>query len=599
VLARKTKVMILALAVVLLPSGLAFGYVVKINGTDTDFQYKRTITIQSGQVISGPHSNFPMLFDSNTNSGLKTDLSSGAGKVRNANGDDVVFAPDDGQEIYKHEIEKYEPSTGEYIAWVRIPSISDGTTFYIYYGSDDTITYPPNFTTDVWDLKYVAVWHLHDDFDDSTSNANNATNFESSDVGGQIADAQDFDGDNDYVNGGSKTSIDNIFNGGGTISAWIYPEGWGGGTGGWCYGRILDKASTTLGYYGWTFFVNNYNDWDRMSFVRDFTLARGFWYTDDYTISLDEWQHVAVAYNDGSTSNVPSMYINGAFQTIFVDTTPNGTREDDQAQDAYIGNFLGGDLRTFDGVIDEVRISTSILPSGWIATEHNNQKTTSWNFYSVSGESTLVELSYFRAKPLNSAVLLAWATQTELDNEGFNILRGEEQDGEYLRISPYLIPARGLAGFGAEYSYTDYDVENGVTYYYLLEDIDFYGKSTLHGPVSATPNDIILIWPIDWETFSSGSSLFSWISSGDFFFKVDVSAGPSFSDSETLSLPDEGWTSGLSLWLRPEEWEMIIRKSRSSGGQLFWRIRAKSQDGRVLGSDWKRFIIEKARLPDR
>jgi metal-sulfur cluster biosynthetic enzyme len=215
------------------------------------------------------------------------------------------------------------------------------------------------------------------------------------------------------------------------------------------------------------------------------------------------------------------------------------------------------------------------------------------------GDPTLVELSYFNARPFYSAVLLEWATETELDNEGFNILRSHEEEGECVKINPYLIPARGQAGLGAEYSYTDYDVENGVTYYYLLEDVDFYGKSTLHGPVSATPNDIILIWPIDWEPLDSGASLFSWASSGNFSFKVDVSKNPSFSDSETLSFPEEGWTSSISLWLRPEELEMILSKARESGGHLFWRIRAKSQDDRVFCSYWKRIIVENNRLPEK
>jgi hypothetical protein len=207
-------------------------------------------------------------------------------------------------------------------------------------------------------------------------------------------------------------------------------------------------------------------------------------------------------------------------------------------------------------------------------------------------DPTLIELSSFTAKPLNSAVLLEWTTETELDNEGFNLLRSEEEDGEYVKINRYFIPARGEAGFGAEYSYTDYDVENGVTYYYLLEDVDFYGKSTLHGPVSATPNDIILIWPPDWEPLDSDYSIFSWTSSGNFSYKVDVSTNPSFPDSTTLSFPNEGWTSNISFWLRPEEWEMILWKAQQSGGQLFWRLRAKSQDGQVVCSNWKKFVID-------
>jgi hypothetical protein len=221
-----------------------------------------------------------------------------------------------------------------------------------------------------------------------------------------------------------------------------------------------------------------------------------------------------------------------------------------------------------------------------------------WDIGADESGATVVDLISFTATGQSASVLVEWATATELDNEGFNILRREREDGEYVKINPYLIPAKGAAGFGADYSYTDYDVENGVTYYYLLEDVDFYGKSTFHGPVFATPNDIILIWPIYWEVLPSGSSLFSWTSSGDFSFKVDVSSNPSFSDSETISFPEEGWTSSISIWLRPEEWEMILKRAHASGEHLFWRVKAKSQDGQVVCSDWKRFIVEKNRLPE-
>jgi hypothetical protein len=210
----------------------------------------------------------------------------------------------------------------------------------------------------------------------------------------------------------------------------------------------------------------------------------------------------------------------------------------------------------------------------------------------IEYEPTLIELSSFTATPLNSAVLLEWATETELDNEGFNLLRSEEEGGEYVKINRNFIPSKGEAGFGAKYSHTDYDVENGVTYYYLLEDIDFYGKSTLHGPVSATPNDIVLIWPIEWEPVPSGSSLFMWASSGNFSFKVEVSPSASFPASETITFPEEGWTSDFSYWLRPEEWEVILRKAQASGGHLFWRVRAKGKNDEVVFSDWGKFFIE-------
>jgi hypothetical protein len=37
---------------------------------------------------------------------------------------------------------------------------------------------------------------------------------------------------------------------------------------------------------------------------------------------------------------------------------------------------------------------------------------------------------------------------------------------------------------------------------------------------------------------------------------------------------------------------MVLRKAQQSGGQLFWRVKAKSQDGREIISEWRRFVIE-------
>jgi len=257
----------------------------------------------------------------------------------------------------------------------------------------------------------------------------------------------------------------------------------------------------------------------------------------------------------------------------------------------------GDSWSMYEGSIDEVRISGIARPNGWIKTEHNNQNQIApGSFYSISGP-TLVELSYFRAKGLNSAVLLEWATETELDNAGFNVWRSEEKDGEYVRINPYFIPAEGEAGFGAEYSHADYDVKNGVTYYYLLEDVDFCGKSTLHGPVSATPNEFILIWPPDREVPPSDVSLFSWASTGSLSFKVEISTNPSFPASETISFPEEGWTSDNPMWLTPREREIVLRKARQSGGQLFWRVRAKSPDGSVARSEWRKLVLKERMSP--
>jgi hypothetical protein len=110
---------------------------------------------------------------------------------------------------------------------------------------------------------------------------------------------------------------------------------------------------------------------------------------------------------------------------------------------------------------------------------------TSWTLDYCS--PTAIKLSAFTAIPSNGKVTLVWETETELDNAGFNIYRSESENGSYAKLNSALIPAKGSAAHGATYEFADRDVQNRKTYYYKLEDIDLYGKSTMHGPVSAMP----------------------------------------------------------------------------------------------------------------
>ena len=48
---------------------------------------------------------------------------------------DIIFTASDGTTKLAHEIERYDSSTGEVIAWVKIPTLSASATtdIYIYY----------------------------------------------------------------------------------------------------------------------------------------------------------------------------------------------------------------------------------------------------------------------------------------------------------------------------------------------------------------------------------------------------------------------------------------------------------------------------------
>ncbi len=100
---------------------------------------------------------------------------------------------------------------------------------------------------------------------------------------------------------------------------------------------------------------------------------------------------------------------------------------------------------------------------------------------------TVIELSNFSAIPGDGEVTLMWRTESEIDTAGFNIYRGVIGSSEMTKLNDTLIPAKGTATSGAEYTYVDDDVRNGIIYIYKLEDVDTAGTVTEHKPVRATP----------------------------------------------------------------------------------------------------------------
>jgi hypothetical protein len=108
--------------------------------------------------------------------------------------------------------------------------------------------------------------------------------------------------------------------------------------------------------------------------------------------------------------------------------------------------------------------------------------------------TTLITLASFEATAGNNKIILEWTTESEIDNAGFNIYRAESEAGPYVKINASLIPAQGSSAGGAAYKFVDKGVSNRQIYYYKLEDIDFNGTSTMHGPKSATPRWFYAIW---------------------------------------------------------------------------------------------------------
>ena len=104
------------------------------------YSYSRKITIVSSEVPNTDQSNFPMLF-SDTRP-LFMSVANG-GHVANANGYDIIFTADAaGTQKLNHEIESYNGTTGQFIAWVQVPTVShtSNTVIYLFYGNSSIVT---------------------------------------------------------------------------------------------------------------------------------------------------------------------------------------------------------------------------------------------------------------------------------------------------------------------------------------------------------------------------------------------------------------------------------------------------------------------------
>ena len=199
---------------------------------------------------------------------------------------------------------------------------------------------------------------------DSTANANHGTLSGPTRAIGKVGQALSFDGVDDYINAGSDSSLDNLTTI--TISAWIYPTGWGEAT----WGRILVKGNAAGGFF---FLSNDATEGvETLNFFQNFSTTDGYWRTPTSSMVLNKWQHVAVTYDRSSTSNDPILYIDGVSKSVteISGYTPAGSDLDDSAEDLYIGN-TPDNSRTFAGKIDEVRVYNRILTPEEISIIYN------------------------------------------------------------------------------------------------------------------------------------------------------------------------------------------------------------------------------------
>ena len=354
---------------------------------DTDFSYRKQITITHANTSGNTLTNYPAFINVTKESAMQSDF------------DDIRFIDSSGN-LMAFELENYTDFFGLY--WVNITSLPNtGQTIWLYYGNN-TVTSATNPTA-VWDSSTKMVQHLNN-MNDSTSYDNDAINNNADyTASGKIDGAYDFDGSTSYINCGNDPSLnitDAI-----TIEAWV---------------KTTDTVINNV--------IGKYGDVDSEKAYRITTNLGG----NTNKIGFRITDGVGIATNSYSTTDVTDNrwhYVVGVFNGTHTLIYVDGSEEDSDThapgsivapltENLYIGTITKGGLNDpFNGAIDEVRIYNRALSAEEI--NQSYQLATNQSNFVVWGSPE--DQNYIPPTPINLANTTGnfWVNHTWTAGSGY------------------------------------------------------------------------------------------------------------------------------------------------------------------------------------
>jgi hypothetical protein len=334
------------------------------------YKYERNITIDHNRVAGGEDLySFPVMISLSGQNFLK---SSPTGQVFNASGYDIIFADDDYNQL-DHQVEYYNGTSGDLIAWVRIPvlSASENTVIKIIYGNP-LITDNPSVTS-VWDSHYKGVWHLdNNSLNDFTSYNKSGTPYNTPTYpAGVINNALGMNGSNQYVQVNNASNLN--FAGNITVSAWVYMNARDRDQ------KIAGNQNNSSGGYKFGIYTNNKVEFEIRNSSNVESLNRDV--SGGTILSTGNWYYLAGISSDVLDSI--KTFVNGVSERPFKKTGTLGIA----SYNLVIGKEPFEALYYFSGRFDEIRVSNIVRPDGWLRTEYFNQFSPS-TFYTVDADGT-------------------------------------------------------------------------------------------------------------------------------------------------------------------------------------------------------------------
>ena len=266
-----------------------------------------------------------------------------------SDGSDIRFVDsDDSTELY-FELEQWDYSGNNMVAWVKVPQVNGGSIadhIFVYYKNDMAVSFDGYYNSaQVWDSNYKMVQHLNETSGhhlDSTANNWDSTTETLTQQGAQIGKvdgADEFDGSSDVVLIGDLDLTGNF-----TIEFWIKGD------------TFTDWEQTVTKEYDYAIQIKDG--------VLGPDIHDGSWdYTKGPYTSLNTatWYHIVWVWDE--TNDDSYLYVDGSLNSSDTGSYSSHQTNDDNLKFA---KWSDSTPEVFDGILDEIRISDTARSAEWI-----------------------------------------------------------------------------------------------------------------------------------------------------------------------------------------------------------------------------------------
>lgn len=321
------------------------------------WSHRKLLTVAS-DLVAGSLTDFPVLVRV-----ADGELAS----LARTNAHDVVFTAADGVTPLAHEVESYDAATGELLAWVKVPVLSEAadTILFLYYGNPAATDRQDRAA--VWDAGFRGVWHGGEGsgtgLGDSSAHGNDGTlsaggTAPTWDEAGPIGHALSFTNGVGYVGVPHSSSLD-IAGTQFSISAWLKIGAEGTGNDQVIVAKFHNSTMTSP----WYQYAIEFGESSQQVnlYLSSSGGLQGPW---GVTPPKETWVQVAFTYDGASVRS----YLNGVEIASSAHTAAILSR----TQPLHIGR-ANENQYPFLGSIDELRLSAAVRSPTWIATEYANQ----------------------------------------------------------------------------------------------------------------------------------------------------------------------------------------------------------------------------------